>query len=75
MHNTDSNTDKSFTAAESNSFSSSMAQKIFRDILCKYFYFIMNMYVVCTQKNYLKEAILMNTLNIPLFYKRSKVNH
>ena len=35
-------------------------------------YFIMNMYVVCTQQNRLIEAILMSTHNIPLYHRRSK---
>ena len=46
----DSNTDGSFTVADSNSFlsSDSFGKQIFRIILGKYIYFIMKMYVECT---------------------------
>ena len=43
---------------------------IFRDILEKFTYLIMKMYVVYTHNNCLNEAILMSTLNIALFYRK-----
>ena len=40
--------------------------------LRNFFYYILKMYVVCTHQNCLIEAILMSTLNIPFYYRRSK---
>ena len=64
-----SNTDGSFTMVNSNSFLSPyeillLAQE--NKYLGKFSYFIMKLYVVCTQENCLIEAILMSTLNIQL---------
>ena len=43
-----------------------------RDIFGIFSHFVMKMYAVCAHQNYLREAILMSTLNIPLFYRRAK---
>ena len=64
-----SNTDDSFTMANSNSFLRPyeilpLAQE--NKYLGKCSYFIMKLYVVCTHKNRLIEAILMSTPNIQL---------
>ena len=40
--------------------------------LGKFSYFIMKLYVVCNHLNRIIDAILMSTLNIPLFYRKSK---
>ena len=70
-----SNTDGSFTMAYSNSFLSPygifpIAQE--NKYWGKFSYFIMKLYVVCTHKNRLIEAVLMSTHNIPLFCWRSE---
>ena len=70
-----SNTDGLFTMADWNSFLSpyeilptAPENKYYR----KFSYFIMKLYVVSTHLNWLINAILMSTLNIPLLYRRSK---
>ena len=70
-----SNTDGSFTMANSNSFLSPyeilpIAQE--NKYLRKFSYFIVNLYVVCTYYNRLIEAILMSTLNIQPLCRNSK---
>ena len=70
-----SNTDGSFTMADSNLFLS--PYKILpiapeNKYLRKFSYFIMKLHVVCIQYDSLVEAILMSTHNIPLLYRRSK---
>ena len=69
-----SNTDGSFTMANSNSFLSpyeilpiDQENKYLR----KLSYDIIKLYVVCTHLNRLFEAILMSTLNIQLLCRRS----
>ena len=46
-------------------------QQWFGDVFMKFSY-CMKIFVVCTHYNRLNEAILMSTLNIALFYRRSK---
>ena len=69
-----SNTDGSFTMANSNSFLSPYeilptAQE--NKYLWKFSYFIMQLYGMCTHQNRLIETILMSTRNISLFCWRS----
>ena len=70
-----SNIDGSFTMSYLNSFLSpyeilSIAQE--NKYLGKFSYSIMKLYVVCTHKNRLIEAILMSTLNKQLLCRESK---
>ena len=70
-----SNTDGSFTMANSNSFLSPyeilpIAQE--NKYLRKLTYYIIKLYVVCTHKNRLVKAILMSAHNIPLLSRSSK---
>ena len=68
-----SNTDGSFTMANSNSFFESLlpiAQENKYSI--KFSYFIMKLYVACIHQNRLIEAILMRTLNIQLLNQQSE---
>ena len=70
-----SNTDGSFTMANSNSFFSPfevlpIAQE--NKYLGKFSYFIVTLYVVCTHLNRLIDAILMSTLCIQLLCRKSK---
>ena len=51
--------------------SHSSRKQIFSGILGKFSYFIVRRYIECTHYNHFIEAILMNTLNKPLFYRRS----
>ena len=69
-----SNTDGSFTMANSNSFLN--PYEIYpidqeNKYLRKLSYFIKKLYVVCTHYNRIEEAILMSTLNIQLLCRRS----
>ena len=70
-----SNSDGSFTVDDSNSFFSPykllppIAQEKYVMIFS---YFIIELYVVCTHKNRLIEAILMSTLNIQSLCRKSK---
>ena len=76
----DTNTNDWFTLVSLNLFLSPQdfllpaKKKIFRDILGKFSYFIIKMYVECTPLNCLIEAILSSTwtLNIPLFHRKLK---
>ena len=73
-----SNTDGSFTMANSNSVLS--PYRIFpltqENKYCwKFSYFIMRLYVVCTHYNRLIKAILMSTHNILLFVEDRKHFH
>ena len=69
-----SNTDGSFSMANSNSFLGSykippISQE--NKYLGKFSYFIMKLYVVCTHKIRLIKAILMNILNIQLLCSKA----
>ena len=71
-----SNTDGSFTMANSNSFLSPyeillIAQE--NKYLGKFSYFIMKLYVVYTHQNRLIEVILMSILNIQLLCRKPKI--
>ena len=66
-----SNTDGSFTMANSNSFFESLLP-IAQENKYSISYFIMKLYVVCIHQNRLIEAILMRTLNIPLLNQQSE---
>ena len=73
-----SNTDGSFTVDDSNSFFS--PYKILpiakeNKYLGIFSYFIMELFVVCTHKNRLIEAIPMSTLNIQSLCRKSKRFH
>ena len=70
-----SNTDGSFTMANSNSFLNPYEilpiahnTQILREI----FLFYHEIYVLCTHKNRLIEAILMSTINVQLICRKSK---
>ena len=72
------NPDGLFTVDDSNSFFSPykilpIAQEN-KYIGILFSYFIMELYVVCTHKNCLIEAILMSTLNIQLLCRKSRKN-
>ena len=70
-----SNPDGSFTVDDSNSFLSPyellpIAQE--NKYLREFSYFIVELYVVCTHKNRLIEAIVMSTFNIQSLCRKSK---
>ena len=70
-----SNTDGSFTMANSNSFLSPYEILLTAEenkYLGKFSHFITILYVVCTHQNHLIKAILMSTLNIQLLCRKSK---
>ena len=71
-----SNTDGSFTMADSNSFLSpykilSIVQE--DKYLGRISYFIKKLYVACTHRNRLIEAILMSTNNIQILCRKLKI--
>ena len=70
-----SNTDGSLTMADSNYFLSPykiLPTILEKKYLRKFFLFIIRLSVVYTHKNRLFEAILINTPNLPLLYRRPK---
>ena len=68
------NLNGSFTVDDSNFFSPYKILPIAQEnkYLGFFSYFIMELYVVCTHSNRLIEAILMSTLNIQSFCRKSK---